>query len=236
MAGGVFSCPLVWPADPVLARLGPLELRGSGALLGVGLILGYLGVYRLAARQGVPGHVVRDVALWSLPEALLGARVAYVLVHPEIYLLAPSRVVHLWDGGFSFGAGLVVGVLAAWRYARRRGLPSGRLLDAAVPGLLIGQALAALGRSLDAGTLAGPGPLLGLWALVLLALYALAVRHVRLPGSLFLGYLTLEALGQLDIGLLGSPGDVAGVLGAVGWAVVAVTAGLAALYHLRSAA
>lgn len=236
MAGGVFSCPLVWLADPVLARLGPLELRGSGALLAAGIALGYLAVRCAAARQDIAGHVVRDVALWSLPEALLAARVAYVLVHPEIYLLAPSRVVHLWDGGFSFGAGLVVGALAAWRYARRCRLPSGRLFDAAVPGLLIAQALAVLGRSPDVATPPAPELLLGLWAVVLLALYALAVRHVRLPGLLFLGYLSLEALGQLALGVLGGPSGVAGVLGAVGWAVVAVTAGLTALYHLRSAA
>jgi hypothetical protein len=223
----------VWPADPVLLRLGPLELRGSGALLAAGLVLGYLAVRSAAARQGIAAHIVRDLALWSLPEGLLAARVAYILVHPEIYLIAPTRVVHLWDGGFAFGAGLVVGVLAAWRFARRRGLPFGRLADAAVPGLLLAQALALLGGALGASPALGFRLFQELWALGLLALYAV-VRSRWRPGLVFLGYLELQALGQVALVLLGNSTDVGGVLGAMGWVAVVVTAGLAALYHLRS--
>jgi phosphatidylglycerol:prolipoprotein diacylglycerol transferase len=179
---------------------------------------------------------VRDVALWSLPEGLLAARVAYVLVHPEIYLIAPTRVVHLWDGGFAFGAGLVAGVLAAWRYARGRGLPFGRLADVAVPGLLLGQALAILGSTLGAGDAQGPRIFQVLWALALLALYAVLVQSRWRPGWLFLGYLELQALGQVAVGLLGVSTELGGVLGAGGWIAIAVTAALAALYHLRSTA
>ena len=222
----------MWLADPVLLRLGPLELRGSGALLAAGFVLGYLTVRWATARQGIAGHVVRDLALWSLPEGLLAARVSYVLVHPEIYLIAPTRVVHLWDGGFAFGAGLVVGVLAAWRFARGRGQPFGRLADAAVPGLLLGQALALLGGALGANPALGPRLFQVLWTLVMLALYAVVVRYRWRPGWLFLSYLELQALGQVALVPLGAP-TLGSVLGAVGWVAVAVTAGLAALYHLR---
>ena len=76
---------------------------------------------------------------------------AYVLGHPEVYLTAPSRVVQVWDGGYSFGVGLLVGVWALVRHARAHRCPrAGLLLDAAVPGVLIAQSLAALGRAVDA--------------------------------------------------------------------------------------
>ena len=135
--------------DPAVLRAGAFELRWSGALLAVGLALGYLGVRAAAARAGVSPRTLHDAALWSLPEALLAARVAYILAHPDIYLAAPARVVQIWDGGFSFGAGLLVGAWATARYARRHRLAGGPLLNAAVPGLLIAQALAALGRAAD---------------------------------------------------------------------------------------
>jgi len=137
------------PTDPALLRLGPFELRWSGALLALGLALAYLALRAAAARHALPTRTLHDAALWSLPEALLAARVGYILSHPEVYLTAPARVVQVWDGGFSFGAGLLVGLWALVRYARRHALPAGRLLDLAVPGLLITQSLAALGRALD---------------------------------------------------------------------------------------
>ncbi|HEY7064444.1 MAG TPA: prolipoprotein diacylglyceryl transferase family protein [Chloroflexota bacterium] len=136
------------PADPALLRVGAFELCWSGVFLALGLALAYVVTRAAATRRGLAPAVVRDLVLWSLPEALLTARVVYALGHPEIYFVAPSRLVQLWDGGYSFGAGLLVGTWAVWRYARHRGLSAATALDAAVPGLLIGQGLAALGRAL----------------------------------------------------------------------------------------
>jgi prolipoprotein diacylglyceryltransferase len=145
-------------ADPALLRFGALELRWSGVLLGLGLALGYLAVRAAAARRGLSTRALHDAALWSLPEALLAARVVHVLGHPEVYLAAPARVAQVWDGGFSFGAGLLIGAWALARHARRHGPPGGRFLDVAVPGLLVAQAFAALGRVIDVLT-AVPAPL-----------------------------------------------------------------------------
>jgi phosphatidylglycerol:prolipoprotein diacylglycerol transferase len=250
-------------ADPALFRVGAFELRWSGVLLALGLALGYLAVRAAATRAGLGARTLHDAALWSLPEALLAARVAYVLVHPEIYLTAPSRVLHLWDGGFSFGAGLLVGLWAVQRHAQRHELPCGRLLDAAVPGLLIAQGLAALGRCLDivmepgaplppwsapltADAAVAASPILltdslllaplatALWAFALLLAYALLARRSRVPGLFFRAYLLFQALGQVAIRVM-SGGAAPDPVGIVAWAAVAVAAALSALYHLRSA-
>ena len=248
-------------ADPALVRIGALELRWSGAFLTLGLALGYLAVRAAAARAGLTPRSLHDAALWSLPEALLAARVVYVLTHPEVYLTAPSRVVQLWDGGLSFGAGLLVGLWAVLRYARRQGLPIGRLLDSAVPGLLIPQGLAAVGRCLDfvteplaplppwdapradasaASAALWTDPLLlsllatAVWVFVLLLAYAAVARHLRAPGLLFQAYLFFQALGQIAIRLL-TGGATPDTLVIVAWAAVAVAAALSALYHLGRA-
>jgi prolipoprotein diacylglyceryltransferase len=237
-----------------------LEVRWSGALLALGVALGYLAVRAAAGRAGLSRQALHDAALWSLPEALLAARIVHVLAHPETYLTAPSRVVQLWDGGFSFGAGLLVGLWAVGRYARGHGLPGGRLLDAAVPGLLIAQGLAALGRCLDLVTepsaplppwdippAAAPGEsaslwanallvsalATALWALVLLLTYAALACRARTPGLIFRVYLLLQAIGQIAIRLIASAA-APDTIGIVAWAAVAVAAVLSALYHFRS--
>ncbi|HLH21145.1 MAG TPA: prolipoprotein diacylglyceryl transferase family protein [Chloroflexota bacterium] len=249
--------------DSALLHVGPLELRWAGALLVLGLALGYLAVRATAARGQLSARVLHDAALWSLPEALLAARLAYVLGHPDVYLATPARVVEVWDGGYSFGAGLLVGAWALARYARRHGLCGGKLLDAAVPGLLIAQGLAALGRAVDVVTQpiaplppwdqsappasgSGAAPALGdsslavapltiaCWALALLVAYAARARCQPAPGLVFRAYLLLEALGQIAARLLAG-GAAPEILGLVAWAAVAVATALSALYHFRSA-
>lgn len=246
--------------DEALLRFAALELRWSGVGLAVGLLAGYALVLRAAARWGLSASAVRDAALWSLPEAALAARIGYVVTHPEVYLLAPSRVVQVWDGGFSFGAGLVVGTWALWRYARARQIAPGRLLDAAVPGVVAAQALAALGRALDAASRpaitlppwhvppssadAASSPFalssgaewqLGqaLWSVALLLAYAGLSRRGARPGLLFLAYLAAEGTARAAVGFRVPPGAAPGSAVAVAWTVLALTAAAGALYHLH---
>jgi hypothetical protein len=251
-------------ADPALLRVGAFELRWSGALLALGLALGYLAVRAAAARQGVSPRALHDAALWSLPEALLAARVAHVVAHPETYLAAPARIVQVWDGGFSFGAGLLVGLWALARYARRHGLPGGRLLDATVPGLLIAQGLSGVGRAADAVATslaplplwdepprtpagpAAPAPLasaagdsfvlapLGIALWALALLLSYALMARRRPPGLLFRAYLLLQALGQIAIRLATGGGAPDTLGIAAWAAVAVAAALSTLYHLRS--
>jgi hypothetical protein len=210
--------------------------------LALGLALGYLVTLRAAARYDLDGALVRDAALWSLPEAIIAARIGYVAGTPDHYLLAPIRVLHFWDGGFAFGAGLVGGLLALWRFARRRRLSFARLAAAALPGLLVGQAWAAAAGALEA--VAGPntaqganGPALGLalaWPLGLLVAYAVLAPRAPTVGVVAGAGLALVALGQLLLAGLAGPAGTGGGLGLLAWATIALTAAGSALYHLSS--
>ena len=66
-------------------------------LLGLGATLGLWQV----ARQSPPRQVGRwvDVGLAVLAGMLLGARAAYVVLHPAYYATHPGEWWHLWQGG-----------------------------------------------------------------------------------------------------------------------------------------
>jgi prolipoprotein diacylglyceryltransferase len=212
-----------WPG----LGIGPLELRWSGLLLLLGLLGGYYAARRRAYLSGLPLGQLHDIALWTLPEAIVVARAAHVLTHLEIYLPAPARILQVWDGGYAFGAGLAMGALAAWRYTRRRSLPWGRFADAAASGLLVGGAIASFGPY---SRHAAPVP-----ALLLLGLCPLLGRRTGEPGSLFFAYVALYGLAQIAFELFrpGGAGFTLGSIDLVAWAAVIVAASLALGYHLR---
>ena len=128
----------------VLWRFGPAEVRGHDLWQAISLVAGLTGAALAARRRGLDWPLWRDAVLWTLPEALVAARLGYVLTHLNVYLLAPLQVWQVWDGGYALGAGVFVGLLAGWRFARARRLPPQSLAAAATIGLALWQ----LGRAL----------------------------------------------------------------------------------------
>ena len=98
-------------SDPVLWRLGLVEVRWHDLWHALSLAAGLLAATLCARLGGLPWALWRDTLLWTLPEALLAARVGHVAMHLNTYLLVPLQVWQVWDGGYALGA-LLAGMLA----------------------------------------------------------------------------------------------------------------------------
>lgn len=80
-----------------------------------------------------------DLALWCIPAAFVGARLAYCLARASFYFLelGPLSVLRTWEGGFMLYGAAFTALLAAGLLARHRGADVAATLDElAVPGLL----------------------------------------------------------------------------------------------------
>jgi prolipoprotein diacylglyceryltransferase len=217
----------VWH-DPLLDTTSVFQLRGAGVLLLIASAVGFAVSRWAAGRMGLAPSLVADAALWSLPEALLAARLGYVAMHLDAYVLAPWRILAVWDGGFAFGAGLIVGIGAGWAHVRRRAATAGRLADSAVPGILIASGLFAL--------LPNAGGDAVLAVLLLLALAPAFGRVQRPPGALLLVYLALYGFGQVVLAARheGGVANVATQVSVLGWSVVfLLCTGLLGYHRLR---
>ena len=81
-----------------------------------------------------------ELALWCVPSALLGARLAYVLLRPGYYLfdMGPLHALCLWEGGFLLWGAVSGAMAAACLLAKKKKENALELLDGmAVPGLLM---------------------------------------------------------------------------------------------------
>ena len=137
MTGG-----LTFPAfDPVAFEIGPLAVRWYALAYVVSLVLGWLYMRHLAAREPrfMSREAVDDFLLWATLAILIGGRLGYVVFYrPSHYLANPLEALYLWRGGMSFHGGLAGMIVALLVFARRRSLPILGLSDIIAPAVPIG--------------------------------------------------------------------------------------------------
>lgn len=131
--------------NPIVGTIGGYPIYAFTILVNLGLAAGLVLAAHLASRRAVAMIPFLDVALVVLAAAAVGARVQYVLVHWHEYAARPVNAINVWEGGLALPGAVTAGALAAWPALRRARLPVGRCLDAAVPGLALGQAIGRLG-------------------------------------------------------------------------------------------
>lgn len=223
---------------PTLGQLGPFTFPAYTVLIDLGLAAALAWLYFTAPA----GHGARrlDAGLAATVGAFTGARLLYIVVHGDYYLLHLEESLSFWQGGLSWPGAAAGGLLGALWYCRRKHVPLGPMLDAAaLPTALLG--LLGWGGCLAAGCAYGfevtpgawpawlttqqpdlfgltlprfPTQLLGLlWSLVALLIVWLARRHARRwpAGALGTLALALVALGMFALSF--TRGDPAALVG-----------------------
>lgn len=131
--------------DPVIARLGPVDLSWHGVFTALAVVAAvWLGLRR-AERRGLPAEPLGRVMTWGLIGGIVGARLFHVLDHLPYYLANPLEAPAVWKGGIAVYGSFLGGVGGGLLAARQTGLPVWPLLDAATPAMLLGQAIGRLG-------------------------------------------------------------------------------------------
>ena len=122
--------------------IGPISLNYYGLCIGIGVVVAVtLGQRRWAARGGNPDDI-GSIALWAVPAGLVGARAYHLITDWR-----PFNVwFKVWEGGLGIPGGLVLGTLAGYWAAKRRGLDIPDVIDAVIPGIPLAQAIGRVGN------------------------------------------------------------------------------------------
>ena len=144
-AAGALLASIPSPPDNAIG-VGPLQLRAYGVAIGLAVIAGVvIAQRRWAARGGDPGDI-SGLATGSLVTGFIGARLWHVMTDYHRFQGDWIDVVKVWEGGLGIPGGLLAGVGAGVLLARRRGLPTARLLDVVAPAIPVAQAIGRLGN------------------------------------------------------------------------------------------
>lgn len=140
-----------------------VPVRGYGAMLLAAAAAGTWLSIRRGRAAGFDAETILALGMEIFLWGLVGARLFYVVEYHEQFFrpgeslwAAIPRILNLAAGGLVVFGSLPTAGLAAWRFARRRGLPVLPLADCIAPGLLVGLALGRIGCFLNGCCYGGP--------------------------------------------------------------------------------
>lgn len=130
---------------PDLFSIGPLTIHAYGFFLVLAIAAGLLVALRFGKNLGIPPHAILDMGFIIILSALIGSRLAYIILNISYYKENPQDMLKFWDGGLVFAGGLTAVVLALIWYLKRRHLSFWKIGDLWAPSAAIGQGISRLG-------------------------------------------------------------------------------------------
>lgn len=141
--------------DPVLFRIGPIQIRWYGLMYALSFVLSYFIISRQkrASHLGFHGERLQEFLFYSFIGLLVGARLGYVIFYqyPNFtdFLRNPLEIIAVWHGGMSFHGGLAGCVLAGIFFCRSRKLPFWEVADLVIVAAPVGLFLGRVGNFIN---------------------------------------------------------------------------------------
>lgn len=109
--------------NPVLANIGPLQIRWYGLMYVIAFVYLYFMISFLVKRKKLK-LTHQDVELFVILETLalvIGARIFEVLVYnPVHYISSPTAILAFWKGGLSFHGGLIGMFIVGYIFCKKK--------------------------------------------------------------------------------------------------------------------
>ena len=136
--------------DPVAISLGPFQVHWYGLMYVIGFVAAWFLGRRRAARIGLTHDDIGDLLFYAALGVVVGGRLGYALFYGlGQWSGDPLWIFRVWDGGMSFHGGLAGVLVAAWWFARRKGLAFFTLTDFVAPLVPIGLGAGRIGNFIN---------------------------------------------------------------------------------------
>lgn len=130
---------------PVLFKIGNISLYTYGLFVALGFLTALGIARREAARMGENPTLILDLGFYMLIAAIVGARLFFLAVTPEVLSESPWAVFQIWKGGLVFYGGFIAALVTAIVYVHKIKVPFFRIADIFAPGLAAGHAVGRVG-------------------------------------------------------------------------------------------
>lgn len=131
--------------DPVCFYIFGRPIYWYGIMVALGFLACAAHLTILGIRQGKPPAFGSDLAFWIMLSGILGARLAYIVMHIGYYLEDPWAMIRVDQGGLIYYGGFAGGFISAIIFARIHQVSFPALCDFVVSSLPLGHAFGRLG-------------------------------------------------------------------------------------------
>jgi prolipoprotein diacylglyceryl transferase len=140
-------------------HLGPVPIRAYALCIIAGIIVALVVLLRRWRARGGNEDEVWDIAGWAIVAGIIGGRLYHVVTDPELYFGSgrhPLDAFKIWDGGLGIWGAIALGFGGAWIGCRRKGVSVLEFADAAIPGVILAQAIGRWGNWFNNELFGGP--------------------------------------------------------------------------------
>lgn len=135
--------------NPVAFEIFGIEVMWYGILISIGVVLGTILALREADRIGIGEDNLIDLLLFAIPLAVIGARIYYVVFTWDYYRENLKEIFHFRGGGLAIHGAIIIGIIVALVFSRRRNIDFWKITDACAPSLALGQAIGRWGNYIN---------------------------------------------------------------------------------------
>lgn len=202
--------------DRVAFTIFGLEVAWYGVLIAAGMLLGVLLAARRTKAIGVEEDIMYDIALWSIPAGVLGARVYYVIFNWSYYSQDLMRILQFRQGGLAIHGGIIAGFVVGYLVCRKHGVSFLAMADVTAPSMILGQAIGRWGNFFNQEAHGGPTNLPwaitidgvgvhpaflyeSIWNFLVMGWLLYFTEKKKADGEVFLHYLIFYSVGRFFI-------------------------------------
>ncbi len=228
-----------------------IDIAWYGLLIAIGMMLGVLLAVKRARYINVSEEIVYDIALWTIPIGVIGARVYYVLFNLEYYATDWHRILQFRQGGLAIHGGIIAGFIAGYFICRKNKVRFLSMADVIAPSMVLGQAIGRWGNYFNQEAYGRPTELPWaitingvnvhptffyefLWNIGVLIVLLLFTKRKQQEGEVFFLYLVLYSLGRFFIEVLRIDSLMIGsIRTAQLTSILMMAGGLVAIWYVR---
>ncbi len=142
---------LEFDLNPVAFTLFGIEVKWYGVIITCGIMCALFMFYRYARKkEDLPEDPLFNLALITIPFAIVGARVMYVVTEWDRYRGDFLAMINIREGGLAIYGAIIAGIISVMVYCRFAKLPALKVMDALAPAVMIGQAIGRWGNFMNA--------------------------------------------------------------------------------------
>ncbi|MBO4635983.1 MAG: prolipoprotein diacylglyceryl transferase [Clostridiales bacterium] len=132
--------------DPVAFHIGSIAIYWYGLIIAAAMVLCVGLAIRQAKNNKFSSDLVYDIALVSIPSAIVGARIYYVLCEWQYYSQDLLKIFDTRSGGLAVYGGIIGAFLGAFIMLRIRKIPYSTCADYCIVYIPLGQAIGRWGN------------------------------------------------------------------------------------------
>ena len=103
----------------ILVDLGFIQIYWYSVMLFIGFLLGGYLLLREARRFGISEEFIINLFFYTIPIAIIGARLYYVAFNFDLYRDNPIDILKVWEGGLAIHGGILFGLIFIIFYTKK---------------------------------------------------------------------------------------------------------------------